>query len=94
MKNFEAVINCSILQSIELKVSVKELSDEDILKNNMKVVKELEEENESFTKPSSEEKVNELNKEIEITSVYLPNLLNEEEIRNIFFIKINKFLLL
>ena len=87
MKNFEAVINCSILQSIELKASVKELSDEDILKNNMKVVKELEEENESFTKPSSEEKVNELNKEIEITSVYLTNILTEEEIRYIFFIR-------
>ena len=76
-----------MLQSIELKVSVKELSDEDILKNNMKFIKELEEEKEPFAKPSSEEKVNELNKEIEITSAYLPNLLTEEEIRYIFFIR-------
>lgn len=39
----------------------------------MKVVKELEEEKESFAKSSSEEMVNELNKEI----VILSNLLTE-----------------
>ncbi len=79
----EAVINRSMLQSVELKAQGKELSDDDVLTNIQKVVKELEEERVSFKAAGREENVVSLTNQIEYISKFLPSQLSEEEIRNI-----------
>ena len=79
----EAVISRSMLQSVELKAEGKELTDADVLKNIQKVVKELEEEKDTFAKGNRVEKVQELEEEIKFISTYLPKQLSEEEIRTI-----------
>ncbi len=79
----EAVISRSMLQSVELKAQGKELSDDDVLTNIQKVVKELEEERVSFKAAGREENVVSLTNQIEYISKFLPSQLSEEEIRNI-----------
>ena len=79
----EAVISRCMLQSVELKASGKELTDQETLTNIMKVVKELEEERISFEQAKRDEKVLSLTNQINFISKFLPKQLTEEEIRNI-----------
>ncbi len=79
----EAVISRSMLQAVELKAQGKELTDSDTLTNISKVVKELEEEKSSFASAGREDKVFDLEKQIEYISQFLPKQLTEEEIKKI-----------
>ncbi len=79
----EAVISRSMLQAVELKAQGKELTDSDTLTNISKVVKELEEEKSSFASAGREDKVSDLEKQIEYISQFLPKQLTEEEIKKI-----------
>ncbi len=79
----EAVISRSMLQSVELKASGKELSDDDVLTNIQKVVKELEEERVSFKAAGRDETVTSLTNQIDYISKFLPSQLSEDEIKQI-----------
>ncbi len=79
----EAVISRSMLQSVELKALGKELSDDDVLTNIQKVVKELEEERVSFKAAGREENVVSLTNQIDYISKFLPSQLSEDEIKQI-----------
>ena len=79
----ESVISRCILQSVELKASGKELTDQDTLSNIQKVVKELEEEKVSFAQAGRDETVASLTKQIEFISKFLPKQLSEDEIKAI-----------
>ncbi len=79
----EAVISRSMLQSVELKASGKELSDDDVLTNIQKVVKELEEERVSFKAAGRDETVTSLTNQIDYISNFLPSQLSEDEIKQI-----------
>lgn len=79
----EAVISRSMLQSVELKALGKELSDDDVLTNIQKVVKELEEEKVSFASAGREENVVSLTNQIDYISKFLPSQLSEDEIKQI-----------
>lgn len=79
----EAVISRSMLQSVELKAVGKELSDDDVLTNIQKVVKELEEERVSFKAAGREENVVSLTNQIDYISKFLPSQLSEDEIKEI-----------
>ena len=79
----EAVISRSMLQSVELKALGKELSDDDVLTNVQKVVKELEEERVSFKAAGREENVVSLTNQIDYISKFLPSQLSEDEIKQI-----------
>ncbi len=79
----EAVISRSMLQSVELKACGKELSDDDVLTNIQKVVKELEEERVSFASAGREENVVSLTNQIDYISKFLPSQLSEDEIKEI-----------
>ena len=79
----EAVISRSMLKSVELKALGKELSDDDVLTNIQKVVKELEEERVSFKAAGREENVVSLTNQIDYISKFLPSQLSEDEIKQI-----------
>jgi len=79
----EAVISRSMLQSVELKALGKELSDDDVLTNIQKVVKELEEERVSFKAAGRDENVVSLTNQIDYISKFLPSQLSEDEIKQI-----------
>lgn len=79
----EAVISRSMLQSVELKALGKELTDDDVLTNIQKVVKELEEERVSFKAAGRDENVVSLTNQIDYISKFLPSQLSEDEIKQI-----------
>lgn len=79
----ENVTGKALLLKIEKREKNEELTDDDVIKIIQKVIKELEEEKEAFSKAGREEKVAELNEQINLISVYLPKQLTDEEIINI-----------
>ena len=70
-------------EGYEAKAKGKEMSDLDMIRIIQKTLKELEEEKASYQKGAREDKVNEIDKQINAISVYLPKLMSEEEIKNV-----------
>ncbi len=66
---------------IEKRTKNEELTDDDVIGVIEKAIKELNEERDAFLKANREERVEELTKQINVLSVYLPTKLTEEEIR-------------
>ena len=71
---------------VELKASNKEINDADLLNIIQKSLKELSDEKEGYIKVNNFEKANDISKQEEVISIYLPKQLSEEEIK----IKISK----
>lgn len=70
--------------AIELKAQDKAASDADMVKIITKSVKELEEEKECYLKANRSEEVNAIDSQKALIEKFLPKLMSEEEIRNIF----------
>ena len=66
---------------IEKRTKNEELTDDDVISVIEKAIKELNEERDAFLKANRDERVEELTKQINVLSVYLPTKLTEEEIR-------------
>ena len=66
---------------IEKRTKNEELTDDDVISVIEKAIKELNEERDAFLKANRNERVEELTKQINVLSVYLPTKLTEEEIR-------------
>lgn len=77
------VINKYRLQAIEIKASGKEATDADLVKVITKVLKELSEEKEGYTKLSRTEQVKDIEAQEKILEKYLPKLMSEDEIRSV-----------
>ena len=77
------IISKLMLLTIELRAQNKEVTDADVLKVLQKCEKELTEEREGFIRANRTEKVEELTKNIEIITAYLPKMLSDEEIKNV-----------
>ena len=77
------IISKLMLLTIELRAQNKEVTDADVLKVLQKCEKELIEEREGFIRANRTEKVEELTKNIEIITAYLPKMLSDEEIKNV-----------
>lgn len=78
-----AVISKLMLVTIEARAQGNELSDADVVKVLQKCEKELIEEREGFIKAGRTEKVEELTKNLEVITSYLPKMLSDEEIKSI-----------
>ncbi len=76
------VINKYKMEGIELKAKGVDISDKDMIRIISKVLKELEEEKAGYEKVNRVEDVNNIVKQMEVISKYLPKMLSEEEIRN------------
>lgn len=80
---YGVVLNKHLLLSIEKRKAGAEVSDADMVAILQKTIKELTEEAENYNKVGNVEQVNEINKQKEILTKYLPQMLSEDEIKNI-----------
>ena len=71
------------LQEVELKSQGKEIGDSELLSIIQKVIKELEDEKAGYLKVNNQERADNVSKQMEVISSYLPKQLSEEEIRKI-----------
>lgn len=77
------VINKYMLLNVENKVKGKETTDADVISILQKSVKELEEEKNMFVKAARQDKIDEMNIQINAVKKYLPEMMSEDEIRKI-----------
>lgn len=77
------VINKYMLFNVENKAKGKETTDADVISILQKSVKELEEEKNMFVKAARQDKIDEMNIQINAVKKYLPEMMSEDEIRKI-----------
>lgn len=77
------VINKYMLLNVENKAKGKETTDADVISILQKSVKELEEEKNMFVKAARQDKIDEMNIQINAVKKYLPEMMSEDEIRKI-----------
>ncbi len=77
------VINKYMLLNVENKAKGKETTDADVINILQKSVKELEEEKNMFVKAARQDKIDEMNIQINAVKKYLPEMMSEDEIRKI-----------
>lgn len=77
------VINKYMLLNVENKAKGKETTDADVISILQKSVKELEEEKNMFVKAARQDKIDEMNVQINAVKKYLPEMMSEDEIRKI-----------
>ena len=80
---YGVVMNKVLLASIEFKKDGKEMQDSDTVQILQKTIKELTEEKENYVKAGNLVEAENIEKQKEIISKYLPQMLSEEEIRSI-----------
>lgn len=77
------VINKYMFLNVENKAKGKETTDADVISILQKSVKELEEEKNMFVKAARQDKIDEMNIQINAVKKYLPEMMSEDEIRKI-----------
>ena len=77
------VINKYMLLNVENKAKGKETTDADVISILQKSVKELEEEKNMSVKAAHQDKIDEMNIQINAVKKYLPEMMSEDEIRKI-----------
>ncbi len=80
---YGVVMNKVLLASIEAKKDGKELADTDVVQILQKTIKELTEERENYLKAGNSAEAENIEKQKEILTKYLPQMLSEEEVKNI-----------
>ena len=80
---YGVVMNKALLHSIECKKDGKEQTDADIVQILQKTIKELTEEKENYLKAGNATEAENIEKQKNIITKYLPKMLSEEEIKNI-----------
>ena len=87
---YGVVMNKVLLASIEAKKDGKELNDTDVVQILQKTIKELTEEKENYIKAGNMVEAENVETQKTIISKYLPQMLSEEEIRNIIAVMEDK----
>ena len=80
---YGVVMNKVLLAGIEAKKDGKELADSDVVQILQKTIKELTEEKENYIKAGNTAEAENIEAQKKIIEKYLPQMLSEEEIRNI-----------
>ena len=80
---YGVVMNKVLLHSIECKKDGKEQTDADVVQILQKTIKELTEEKENYIKAGNEVEANNIEVQKEILTKYLPQMLSEDEIKDI-----------
>ena len=71
------------LLEVEIRAQGKEIADKDLVAIIQKTLKELADEKEGYAKVNNLDRVNDISKQEEVLSKYLPKQLSEQEIRDI-----------
>ena len=80
---YGVVMNKVLLANIDAKKDGKELSDVDVVQILQKTIKELTEEKENYVKAGNMVEADNIEKQKEILTKYLPQMLSEDEIKAI-----------
>lgn len=80
---YGVVMNKVLLASIEAKKDGKELNDTDVVQILQKTIKELTEEKENYIKAGNTAEAENIEKQKEILTKYLPKMMSEEEIKDV-----------
>jgi len=80
---YGVVMNKVMLLNIELKKDGKELVDADVVQILQKTIKELTEEKENYLKVNNTLEAENIEKQKELLTKYLPKMLTEDEIKEI-----------
>ncbi len=80
---YGVVVNKYMLQNIEKRKTGGELTDADMVAILQKTIKELTEEAENYSKVGNLAQVEEINAQKAILEKYLPQMMSEDEIKNI-----------
>ncbi len=80
---YSVVMTKGMLETVKKREKGEELQDTDMVQILQKTIKELSDEAESYIKAGKQEQANEVEKQKEIISAYLPKMLSEEEIYEI-----------
>jgi len=80
---YGVVTNKVMLLNIELKKDGKELTDADVVQILQKTIKELTEEKENYIKANNTAEAENVEKQKEMLVKFLPQMLSEEEIKQI-----------
>lgn len=80
---YGVVVNKFMLQNIEKRKTGGEMTDADMVAILQKTIKELTEEAENYAKVSNTAQVEEINAQKVILEKYLPQMMSEDEIRNV-----------
>ena len=80
---YGVVVNKHMLQNIEKRKTGAEMTDADMVAILQKTIKELTEEAENYSKVGNTTQVEEINAQKAILEKYLPQMMSEDEIRNI-----------
>ncbi len=78
---YGVVMNKVLLNGIELKKDGKEQTDNDVIQILQKTLKELTEEKENYLKVHNDAEAENIERQKQIISKYLPQMLSEAEIR-------------
>ena len=80
---YSVLMNKIMLEKIARRESGKDLVDADVSNIIQKLIKELSEEKENYAKVGNQQQVENIVRQIEIASAYLPKMLTREEIKKI-----------
>ena len=80
---YGVVMNKVLLANIEAKKDGKEIGDIEVVQILQKTIKELTEEKENYIKAGNTVEAENIEKQKEILTKYLPQMLSEDEIKNI-----------
>ena len=80
---YSVIMNKHLMASVDARTSGKEVDDADMVRIIQKTIKELEEERDNYKMVGNMEEVETIEYEKSLIEKYLPQMLSEEEIRNI-----------
>ena len=80
---YGVVMNKVMLAGIEAKAKGQELADSDVVQILQKTIKELTEERENYLKANNKAEADNIAIQKELLTKYLPQMLSEDEIKNI-----------
>ena len=80
---YSVIMNKHLLASAESRTTGKELEDADMVRIIQKTIKELEEEKENYARVNNSDEVDNIEYQKSLLEKYLPQMLSEEEIKNI-----------
>lgn len=80
---YSVIMNKHLMATVEARTNGKEVEDADMVRIIQKTIKELEEERDNYQRVGNSEEVETIEYEKSLIEKYLPQLLSEEEIKNI-----------
>lgn len=80
---YSVIMNKHLLATVDARTSGKEVEDADMVRIIQKTIKELEEERDNYKMVGNSEEVENIEYQKSLIEKYLPQMLNEEEIKAI-----------